>query len=88
MPPEFAMARRCKIEFVEPPKARSVTIAFLIDVRVIMSDGFISLFTSSTIFMPDSKAICFFFEETADAVAQNGRLMPIISVRQAIVFAV
>ena len=86
--PEFAIASKCKIEFVDPPRAKSVTIAFLIESRVMMSEGFMPFSTSSTIFMPDSKAICFFFEETAEAVAQKGRLIPITSVRQAMVFAV
>ena len=86
--PEFAMASRCKIEFVEPPSARSVTIAFRMESFVIMSEGLMFFSTSSMIFIPDSNAICFFFDETAEAVAQKGRLIPITSVRQAIVFAV
>ena len=53
-----------------------------------MSEGLISFFTSSTICIPLSNAILRFFEETAEADEQYGRLIPITSARHAIVFAV
>ena len=55
---------------------------------VIISEGFTSSFTSSTTCIPLSKAILRFWDDTAEDDEQYGILIPITSVRQAIVFAV
>ena len=88
MPPAFASARICKNEFVEPPIAKSQIIAFLRVSLSTISRGLTSFFTSSTICIPLSNAILRFLEETAAAVPHKGKLIPITSARQAIVFAV
>ena len=84
----FAIAIKWSIEFVEPPKAKSITIAFCMLSFVIICFGKICFWTSSTIFTPDSKAILLFFALVAAALAQPSRLRPIVSVKTARVFAV
>ena len=84
----LAIAKICKNEFVEPPIPKSAIIAFLKESLFIISKGHLFCLTSSTICIPLSKAILRFSDDTADDVAHFGRLIPITSVKQAIVFAV
>ena len=88
IPAVFAIASRCKIEFVLPPSAKSTTTAFLIESFVTISLGLISFLTKSTAKNPESKAILLFLEDTAAAEAQPVMLIPITSVKHARVFAV
>ena len=84
----FAIAGICNVVFVEPPNAKSTFIAFSNASWVNISDGLISFSNNVNIFLAEALAISTFLSLTACAVAHPGRLIPIVSVRQAIVFAV
>lgn len=83
-----AMASRCSTEFVDPPSARSTIAAFRIDFFVIMSFIFVLFSISSVIVFPVLYACFFFLSVSACVVASFGRLRPIVSIAEAIVFAV
>ena len=88
MPASWAIAGIWSDVFVEPPSAMSILMALSKAFFVMIFRGVRSSLTSPTIRLPLSKAIRRFSPDTASAVAQPGRLMPIASVTQAMVFAV
>ena len=87
-PNSWEMAGRCRAVLVEPPMAMSTRMALRKESLVTMSLGLMSFLTSSTILLPVSLAICSFLLSSARDVPQPVRLMPMVSVRQAMVLAV
>ena len=87
-PNSWEMAGRCRAVLVEPPMAMSTRMALRNESLETMSLGLMSFLTSSTILLPVSLAICSFLLSSARDVPHPVRLIPMVSVRHAMVFAV
>ncbi len=82
------MASRWSTALVEPPSAMTVVIAFSNASRVMICDGVMPSFASFTTALPaflQSSIFCF---DTASCAELFGKLMPMASIADAMVFAV
>ncbi|TXT22290.1 MAG: hypothetical protein FD138_3551 [Planctomycetota bacterium] len=79
---------KCSTAFVEPPVAMITTIAFSIDLRVMMSRGLMSFSSSSRIAAPARRHSSIFSGSSAGIDELYGSDMPIASIAEAIVLAV
>ena len=83
-----AIANRCSTALVEPPSAITTAMAFSNACRVRMARGRRSRRTASTSTAADCAALSAFSASSAAIVDEYGRLMPIASNADDIVFAV
>ena len=87
-PASWAMARRWRTAFVEPPKAMTTAMALCSDSRVMMSRAVMpwrSMFTTAS---PDLRANIVRLRWMAGGAAEPGSDMPMASAAEAMVFAV
>src|SRR3990167_7238230 len=87
-PTAWAIASRCKAEFVEPPNAITTVIAFSNAFFVIISFGVMFFSSIWTTYFEDSKHSPFFLGSSAGIEEEFGNDMPNASIAEAIVFAV
>src|ERR1700676_1975396 len=88
IPAALAIASRCRTALVEPPSAMATVMAFSKASLVMISEGRIPRLTSSTTAAPAEAASASFSFEIADCAELLGRLIPIASIAEAMVFAV
>ena len=87
-PTECAIAIKCKTAFVDPPRTKTILIAFSNAFIVIISLGLISFSNKIRIAFPASSHSFFFSSLKAGLEELNGKLIPKASIAEAIVFAV
>src|SRR3989304_8569794 len=88
IPASFAIADKCSVVFVDPPRAISTAMAFSNASFFRMAEGVMLPHTSLTILSPVSLAIRAFKALLASAVPQYGSDIPKASVTQAMLLAV
>ena len=84
----WAIAIKCSTAFVDPPSAITIDIAFSKASFVIISLGFKSRLIKLLTAFPASKESNNFVFEVASCAELFGRLIPMASIAEAIVFAV
>nr|GMD84649.1 Uncharacterised protein [Ipomoea batatas] len=87
-PTDLAIAIKCRTALVDPPSAMTITIAFRSDFGVMMSRGFKSIFSKSKRYLPARRHSSNFRGSSAGVEELLGRDIPIVSIADAIVFAV
>src|SRR5690606_16811047 len=88
MPDVFAIAIRWSTALVDPPSAMTTVMAFSNASRVIISEGLISLSSSSRMALAAWRVSSDFSRLTAGFDEEYGKDMPIASIAEAIVLAV
>ena len=84
----FAIARRWRTAFVEPPIAMTTAMAFSNAFRVRIDRGMICFFTALASTSAERFVLSFFSSSSAAMVEEKGRLSPMASIADDIVLAV